>query len=193
MKRIAKITGITATILILTLLLGIVSSRTVRASVTSLIVTIANTSANPVPTLAVDNPARQAVVITTNPINPVVVSGAGSTSAYLSDANGTYTVPAGYRLVIESISGQMNLPAGSGQSPSYFQVLTYVNGATGLHDFAPTYISSNASYDFYAFTAPLATYADAGTQIQMDCGRGPSNAGLAICSATISGHLASVQ
>jgi hypothetical protein len=89
MKRIAKIIATAITILALSLMLGFVSSRTVRAAVTAL-VTVANTPANPVPATDV------------GPQQPYLTS-CTSTVYYFTNGCGI-SVPSGKRFVVENVS-----------------------------------------------------------------------------------------
>src|ERR1035437_3326516 len=98
MKRFGKVLVLTLSIIGLSLILGIATSRSVRAGVTAL-VTVANPSANPVPTQSVD--AKNAFqtelsVATFNVSQPVAI-------------------PSGQRLVIDFIS--INGGAGSLSGP----------------------------------------------------------------------------
>jgi len=75
------------------------------------LVEIVNTATNPVLTQHVpaDNPATQAVWLSCLGS----ISGGGSVSCVLTDSSGpNYRVPAGKRLVIDSLSGSISVPSG---------------------------------------------------------------------------------
>jgi hypothetical protein len=101
MKRIGKIVATSGTILILIVLLGVATSRTVRAAVVTL-VTVANTLSNPVPATDV------------GPQQPYVTSCQNATDNGLEIACFT-SVPSGKRFVVETVSTYLSV--GSGFQP----------------------------------------------------------------------------
>jgi hypothetical protein len=176
MKRIAKITGITATILLFTLLLGIVSSRTVRASVTSLIVTIANTSANPVPI----SDARE----------PVLLSCSNNNNSQGQATNAcSLNAPAGKRLEIDTVS--FFIFVDQGVSPIAEELLLRLGASeeAGLFFTIPSNFGS-AGGNYFAGTQQVKAVVDGGTSgggASIPCTialSAPSNANVLECSVT---------
>lgn len=163
-------------------------------AVVSALVTVANTTANPVPVQAADNRARLAIVLNSFVDLPSGVPDADS--PFDGPPGGAFTVPAGQRLVIETVSGFITAPAG--QKPVALCVSTKVNNfiasvypASG--QLSP--VSSDGTVDFYTYVKPLTTYADPGTTVLLDCSRtnGSSYVGDARCTASVIGHLESVE
>jgi hypothetical protein len=180
-------------ILALAMLLQLAAPRAVHAVVSAL-VTVANTSANPVPTQAADNPARQAIVLNTFVDLPSGIL--DGESKFDGPPGGSYTVPAGQRLVIETISGAINEPAG--QRPALLTVSTKVSQfiasvfpASGQLSL----LSSDGLIDFYTYATPLKMYADPGTNVFLNCsrGNGSSFTGDAHCTASVIGHLENAE
>src|ERR1700722_14169879 len=131
-KRIATAVG---GIAIAAFLLMLAAPKTAHAIVSTL-VTIANTAANPVPTVATDNPARQSVLLEAS-ISLFDGQPNGQASLHTSTSY-SYTVPDGYRLVIDSYSGQIGLP--NAQTP----VQTVIIGGNGTAIYpVATYQGSN--------------------------------------------------
>ena len=86
--------------------MGVMAPRIANAA-TATLVEIVNTAANPVLTRATDNPARRAVLLTlagTSGDGQTLADGQASAEFTFEDANGAYTVPTGFRLVIDSIN-----------------------------------------------------------------------------------------
>ncbi len=116
-KRLFTIVGgltITALVLILA------APKTAHAIVSTL-VTVANTTTNPVPTQAVDNPAK----------TPFAASGSCSVSGNTCSASDFFAVPVGMTAVVQDVSGQCRIsPAGLASIPP-------VNVAFGVDGGAP--------------------------------------------------------
>lgn len=89
MKRLGRIAVLAITAAGLGLVLTVASSREMRAAAAELMITVANTTANPVPTEAVNTPATQPF-------------------GWVATGQATLVVPAGKRLVITDVSGISN-------------------------------------------------------------------------------------
>jgi hypothetical protein len=107
MKRFGKVLVLTLSIIGLSLILGIATSHEVRAAVTAL-VTVANTSANPVPAQSVD--AKNAYQVR-------VVVGMDLLGNFRPPQ--VLTIPAGQRLVVDFVTahGFAPPPAGAAVQP----------------------------------------------------------------------------
>jgi hypothetical protein len=82
-------------------------------------------------------------------------------------------VPARQRLVVETISGAANAPAG--QRPALLTVSTKVNQFIANAFPASevfSLLSSDDAIDFYTYATPLKMCADPGTKVLLDCNRG---------------------
>jgi hypothetical protein len=104
-----------------------------------------------------DAPGRQAVQADGH---PSLADGQDLNSALI------LTVPAGKRLVIEFVSGIVNMPAS--QHLRSLSVLTFVNGQLGTHDIVPKYSAPETGLfpdQRVTFTSDGPFYADAGTQV----------------------------
>jgi hypothetical protein len=104
-KRLLMVAGAVA----LAGILGAQLAPKAAHGIVATLVQVVNTAANPVPTQAVDNHARHALGLDASVVIPDGQLGVFGT---FGDANGPYTVPAGKRLVMESLSAQFNLPTG---------------------------------------------------------------------------------
>jgi hypothetical protein len=93
-------------------------------------------------------------------------------------------VPAGYRLVIETVSVRVGLPAGQRAHDVRLAV------PRSLH-IPLSFAGRSGETDYYAGTVDVAVYVDPETTIQWDVGR---TAGTGICTAVMSlfGHLVKV-
>ena len=151
------------------------------------LVQVVNTSANPVPTQAVDNHARHALGLDASVVIPDGQLGVFGT---FGDANGPYTVPAGKRLVMESLSAQFNLP--TGQQPTDLLFLTTINSRGMGFTARPVFTSSSNGTDFFQIATNFTAYVDPGTQLQVLCERSVSS-GPAECFVGVMGHLEDIQ
>jgi hypothetical protein len=175
-------------------LLALAAPRTAHAIVSTL-VTIANSDSNPVPTKATDNRARQAVVLSV-----FVAAGDGEQGGFgplLSPETGAaYTVPAGQRLVVESVTGIAEM--GGGESPFTVNI-TFDTNVVPLSSgpptifLVPTFSGTAGGTSAFSFASGLTTYVEPGSQLTAQFTRGQSNAGGAILLITLSGHLESIQ
>lgn len=167
--------------------LGVALTPKAAHGVVATLVQVVNTSANPVPTQAVDNHGRQALGLDASVVIPDGQQGVFGT---FGDANGPYTVPAGKRLVMESLSAQFNLP--TGQQPTDLLFLTTVNGRQMGFTARPVFTSSLNGTDFFQVATNFTAYVDPGTQLQVLCERSVSS-GPAECFVAVMGHLEDIQ
>ena len=139
-------------------------------------VMVKNSAANPVVSRLQDNPARQ-------PFQQVVMSDPAFPAAPQS-----FTVPAGKCLVIEWVSGYVNMPTGGKVSDLSLQ--TTVGGQSVPHRLPVTLMLSAGGTDRYVTCQMLRAYASPGTMVGY--GVGTSGAGPQSSTLTISGHLVDV-
>ena len=177
MKRFGKVLILTLSIIGLSLIIGIATSHEVRAAVTAL-VTVANTSANPVPAQSMD--AKNAFQA-----NVTVGLVSGTLPSQL------VTIPAGQRLVVEfvTISGVANSLGGPIQPTIILQ--SSLNGGASADyylDPAPSPVNIPGANQLY-LGQPVKVYADT-----LDVA--PAYSGFApftyIFHVAISGHLVPV-
>jgi hypothetical protein len=118
LKRMIKAIGGVA---IAAVLLTLAAPKTVQAVVSTL-VTVANTAANPVPTQAVDNPAK----------TPFAAFGSCSVSGSVCNASDFFAVPVGMTAVVQDVSGQCRVsPAGLADIPPVNVGFGVDGGASG--------------------------------------------------------------
>jgi len=139
--------------------------------------TVNNTPANPVPTVDAQDPAK-------SPFQ-------GSASVFGTDASGIVltTLPAGKRLVIETVS-----VAGQVAAPSLGLITALVltlNGSSTNHFVGVNPTAQNISTTFYNGTHAVRYYADPSTDVKVFCGSNPSS-GFVHCNVTISGYFVNV-
>jgi hypothetical protein len=175
-------------------LLTLAAPKAVQAVVSTL-VTVANTTTNPVPTKATDNPARQSVVLTAFVGASDGAGGAGG--LMISPETGAaYTVPAGQRLVVESVTGIAEM--GGGETPFTVNITFDSNVIPSSSEpptifLVPTFTGTSSGTSAFSFASSVTTYIEPGSQLTAQFSRGPSNAGGAILLVTLSGHLESIQ
>lgn len=140
-------------------------------------VTVTNTPADPVPTVDVENPAKQ-------PFH------AGRGVDGIIDQLGAVitTVPPGKRLVIETItsSSRINL-TGAALQPA---LSLTVNGNAIIHYIGLSPNGQDATRSFWLATHAVRLYADPSTDVKVHCGA--SIPGSQFCTITISGYLVDV-
>lgn len=155
-------------------------------------VTVANTTTNPVPTVATDNHATTAVVLWMGAAGTTfsLADGSSGTSAAMQNTSGTYTVPTGQRLVVESISGRMSVP--TGQKPQA-SISFYLNSVSGVYYAVPAFITTDGVDDYYSFASQFTAYVDTGAEIVAIFSRYPSTSGAAGINLTVFGHLETIQ
>jgi len=148
------------------------------------LVQIVNTAANPVLTqhVAAENPATQAVwlscLVRTTP------------ACNLSDSNGTYFVPAGKRLVIDSLSGSFTVTAGVKGLVSYG--FAGPGGTTYYFNAPAMYQLTDGGSDFYSWGMSARFYVDSGGSMNMSFSTGGTTLqGTAVSYAY--GHLEDIQ
>jgi hypothetical protein len=139
-------------------------------------VMVKNAAANPVLSRLQDNPARQ-------PFQKVVMSDPASPTAPQS-----FNVPAGKCLVIECVSGYVNMPTGGKISDLSLQ--TTVGSQSVPHRLPVTLMVSAGATDRYVTCQLLRAYASPGTMVAYSVGT--SGAGAQSSTLTISGHLVDV-
>ena len=151
--------------------IGLAASRPVRSAGGPIAVSVANA---PLITTPTDNPDKQGVQYGTT----IIVAANGSI------ASRRYTVPAGKRLVIESISASAN-SFGDGD---HYSVLCFTQGGIGT-------VSVSSSFNVLPDGSPFSTggvhphqYADAGTSVDLEAYRTESS-GATILNVTVTGHL----
>lgn len=168
-------------VVVVALVLALALPKTVHAIVSTL-VTVSNTPANPVSTLAADAATAFVAEGTCS-----LFTGVFSNDCHVSLI---YTVPSGQIAVIDSLTGYCQLSSGSGEEAVVF-LLSY-NSPSGSA--VQTFIAPNPVFQFPGGQAStggqnLRTYAGAGA-ISVDGFTG--NAELSAtdsCSFTLSGHL----
>ena len=173
MKRLGRISIWTLSILGLSLILAVSTSRTVRAAVTSL-VTVANTAANPVPTQAMDAQTAFQVDLTVG-------------------FNGqTVTIPQGQRLVVDfvAIHGVAQSTGGPIQ-PSIILSSTLNGGPQASYYLQPGPSAVNIPGENQLYLAqPVKIYADTLYVSGAFAGYSPSFYSFGV---TISGHLVPIS
>ena len=185
MKSLAKrMVSVIGGLAIAAFLVTLATPKAVHAIVSTL-VTVSNTAANPVPTRAADNPARQAVLLTAGIVMP---DGQPTGTLLMNSESVQFTVPAGQRLVVDSVSGNMSAP--SGQTP--IEVAVLGNSQAQIFPVA-TFQGSSGGFNVFSFATPITTYLDPGSQPLAFCSRGPSSSGTAFCNFFVAGHLESIQ
>jgi hypothetical protein len=143
MKRIGRIALLTLSILGVSFILTLATSHKVRAAVSAL-VTVSNTSANPVPTQSVD------------------AENAFQTSFTLGFDNVPITIPSGKRLVIDfvEVNGFAQPTAGPVQPDIiFYSTLTGGGSASYYLQPAPSAVNIPGEPQFY-LAQPVKIYAD---------------------------------
>ena len=140
---------------------------------------VSNTSANPVPVTSADDPGRQAFAFFKSDS-----FGPDEDSHHVS-----FTVPAGKRLVIESVSVNGLVDTGTGQKIVDAGVQAQVNGQLEDYIMAPQFTGTSSSADdVYTVSQPTTIYADSGTDVLVFTARNTFNGG-AIMNVSVQGHL----
>jgi hypothetical protein len=169
MKRFGKVSVMTLSIIGLSLVLGIATSRDVRAAVSAL-VTVANTSANPVPAQSVD------------------AKNAFQTDVSLGLSPQAVTIPSGQRLVVDfvAISGIANSLSGPIQ-PSIILQSSLTGGGSASYYLqpGPSPVNIPGANQLY-LAQPVKVYADTLNVSPAYAGFAPFNY---IFNVAISGHL----
>ena len=124
------------------------------------------------------------------PLQPFAKELAASFPASGTSASAMFTVPAGKRLVIETVSLLIFLP--SGQNFDSVSIATSVGGQTVNYSLFPSPIPQSGTVSLYGVTQPLKIYADAGTQVVAAILR-PIASGDGTLNLVISGYLVDAQ
>jgi len=162
-KRLLMVAGAVA----LAGIIGTMMLPKVAHAVVSALVTVANTSANPVPTVGTDNPALQ----------PFSNFQTGGTSFFV------FSVPVGKTLVIEEFNMICFEPP-STFFPTDFRVNVTSGGSGAQYIFVPTTLRAEQNV-----IQTTRIYADPGSVVSIGTGSGvPSGS---VCGSTVSGHLVS--
>ncbi len=158
--------------------LGLAAARPVRSAGGPIAVAIANT---PLPTTATDDHDKQGVQYEV--FLPVVSNGNSGNSGF----DTRYTVPAGKRLVIESISASPNNFTDS----DHYTVLCFTRG--GLGD-----VNASSSFSVLPDGSPFPTgsvhphqYADAGSSVGVEAYRTEAS-GTTALDVTVTGYLVDI-
>jgi hypothetical protein len=119
--------------------------------------------------------------------------GQGGFAPLVSPETGTaYTVPAGQRLVVESITGTAEMAPG--ETPFTMNITFDTNVVQPPNEpptifLAPIYTGTAAGTSAFCFASNVTTYVEPGSQLIAAFSRGPSTSGGAILLVTLSGHL----
>ncbi|MCU1382780.1 MAG: hypothetical protein JWL71_1477 [Acidobacteria bacterium] len=159
-------------------------SGTVDANVTgNVAVTVGNSAANPIPVHVVDGTSDQPYSLNVN----INIANGGSGGTANGDTNGSqsFAVPAGKRLVVETVS--MYRPGDIGQSVQVF-VNTRLNNLYSAFAVPPA-AANNSTYT--GATQAMKFYADPGTRGLVNAFRSGST-GAESVTVAIAGHLVDV-
>ena len=124
------------------------------------------------------------------PLQPFAKEVAGSFTANGVSASAMFTVPAGKRLVIETVSLLIFLP--SGQNFDSVSIATSVGGQVVNYSLFPGPIPQSGGASLYGITQPLKIYADAGTQV-VATGLRAIASGDGTLNLVVSGYLVDAQ
>lgn len=123
-----------------------------------------------------DNPAFQPVQF-----REIQIGGADTTTIF--------TVPAGKRLVIETVSGNGNIFSGQKFLALSINTTNSVGGSQMPHYFTPVFTGTQGSFDFYSFNQSVRIYADPQTNIVLSRNTTSGNVNIGI---TVSGYYVDV-
>ena len=116
--------------------------------------------------------------------NPFQTAGSLAVPANYSGVTGQFTVPAGYRLQIEQVSGSIRLASTTDRAD--FQIGTTVGGTFGVHDLAVA--EGYAVIDRKTY-GPVTLYADKATIVSLYISRIGSSYPATTARWTVSGCL----
>jgi hypothetical protein len=141
-------------------------------------VIVANSRTGPALVQDVDNPARAPFQVQLG--NPI--------AAGANAPNGSFSVPAGRRLVIEHVSALVVVPAG--QRVMYTNINTFSGGGLVFHHLKAQSagVSTATPGEGYITSESLRLYADPGTSVLVAVNRSDS-AGTGFMSVSVSGYL----
>ena len=174
MKRFGKVLGLKLGIIGLSLILGIATSHEVRAAVRAL-VTVANTSANPVPAQSMDAKNAYQVDLTVSLVSGFLTSQA-------------LTIPAGQRLVVDFVTASGGAYSLSGPIQPSIVLESSLNGGGQANYYlqpAPTATVIPGTGQMH-LAQPVKIYADNLTVAAGFAGFSPASY---VFNVAISGHL----
>jgi hypothetical protein len=158
-------------------------------------VSLSNTTAAPLFTRDVDNPARQPVLGTCDAISQLPVNNYVSCDLSFTSPTTSFTsVPAGQRLVIEFVSGTADVPTGF--KPLSFQIRTGLGNAYTYISFATTFMGTLApnGLDEYQVAQQTRIYEDPNTTVHVLVSSSDlSFANPYTLTVAVTGYLVSVQ
>ena len=176
MKSTTTFLKVAAAFALAALILAIANPRALHAVVSTL-VTVANTSANPVPISgtvsldpgAIEHSARQGIQLTAQ-----CSFASNHCDGSFSGSQGSFRVPDGHRLVVQTISFRVLLPAT--QQVISLGVSSSSSNTSGAGVFSTYYLHLQSDgpvvqSQLYSVTQPLTKYADGGTFISFDAER----------------------
>jgi hypothetical protein len=158
-------------------------------AVVSTLVTVVNPTGNPVQTqhVAADNPATQAISLLCSVSVSAPNTNGSCTLINGLSSNGSYVVPSGKRLVVESISGLLGVSTGQKAVVSYS-----VQDTQQTYAFYPPLNLTIANFfgqDDYAWAFSVKLYAEQGTSVSVTASTVASLNGTAYAF----GHLENIQ
>jgi hypothetical protein len=148
-----------------------------------------DTNSNPVPLLTrdADNPAREPVQGSCE-VPPTPTSAGTCIVNFYPASGGSFTnVPSGKRLVIEMVSGRVELSKGS--IPEGYEISVTLGSAQVPHDFVPRFVGTIGATDIYTVSEQTHLYADPGTTVQYFSETNATTVNLAVTE--ISGYVIS--
>jgi hypothetical protein len=175
----------------------VVAPKTVHA-VASALVTVANTSANPVPTIAPDNPARTAMVLRAFCLMPADFT---ECTAPFDSSSGSFVVPVGQRLVVDCVSGAISFNPGQTASVAVTATTRTAGGGSQTLPMIFPVVGSSFSNSFgvgFSVSSPMTAYFDPGTSLGVAVQRAAATSdtvpdGIGESVFELYGHLASLQ
>ena len=194
--KIRRLLKITAAFALAALIFAVANPKTVHAVVSTL-VTVANTSANPVPISgtvsldpgALEHSARRGIQLTAQ-----CSFLSNHCNGSFSGSQGSFRVPDGHRLVIQTVSVRVLLP--STQQVISLGLSSFSGNVGGPGVFSTYYLHLQSDgpvvqSQLYSVVQPLTAYADAGTFVSLDAERNSFGGASDITSlnASLSGYL----
>jgi hypothetical protein len=160
-------------------------------------ISLNNTSTSPLFVRDVDNPAQNPVFGSCDLIN---VPGGGFQSCNISFVTSTEyftSVPAGYRLVIESAAGELDLPTGT--IPLEFEVRTSLHAGNPVASYTDVILdprlvgAANPFTDLYKVSQQTRIYEDSGVTVVLDTLTNVPASGQYTAFFTVTGYLVKSQ
>ena len=150
-------------------------------------ISLGNTETTPMFVRDVDNPARRPVLGSCDMVN---APGGGFQSCnigFYSPSGNFTTVPTGSRLVIEYVSGELDLPTGA--IPDEFNVRTSLGNAyTGI-SFDPRFVGSIAATDLWKVSQQTRMYEDPGSTVVLEVSTTAPASSTFFAGVTVTGYL----